>query len=146
MSYMILATAFRADNDEATNLKRNSLLRAALESNGIEVKTREVEGCFREDGQDDYSVEATLQAMPLSWGKALEAADIACVSFQQDCVLVVDMASMEASLLAAKGNGYTRTVIGHWRQATEADALASGAYTKFAGIEGVSGESYFICE
>ena len=146
MSYMILASAFRATNDEATNLKRNSLLRAALESQGIEVNARAVDGCFKEEGQDEYSVELTLQAMPLSWGKALTAAEVACESFAQDCILVVDMASMEASLLSANEDGYERTVIGHWRQSTKADALASGAYTRVHAIDGVLGEAYFICE
>lgn len=146
-TYMIFATAFRANVTDAENHKRNDLMRAAMECNGVTMKAATVEGCFREDGQDAYTVEDTMQACHLGWSQALLAADVACKSFKQDCILVVNMQSFEADLVTSlDGGSYEVTSIGHWRQATKADALASGAYTKFRGIEGVSGESYFICE
>ncbi len=146
-TYMIFATAFRANVTEAENAKRNDLMRAAMEVNSISMQVATVEGCFREDGQDEYTVEDTMQACNIGWWDVLLAADIACKSFKQDCILAVDMQSFEAELVAPlEGGSYQVTSIGHWRQATKADALASGAYTKFRGIAGVSGESYFICE
>ena len=137
--YTVILSASRANHDIATNIYMSSAFchRAAVAGfkNPLPVL-----GSYREEGQAVAAIEQSFMFTDLSFDAVKQLTWLACVPYQQDCVLVINQNTNEAALWdcqAAKPELYRSSedaapmvILGEWQKVSEEEALAAVAYTQ----------------
>lgn len=99
--FYVFLTAYRAVETPEVNEKftrgmtRRIRTFAGLHGN---VESTEIQGCFREAGQDVASIERTIKVRCTNMKQVAELTYLACVDYNQDAVLIVNSQTHTASL------------------------------------------------
>lgn len=86
-NFSMVFSAFRNERTLDENMGMHSALCHILHN--LELKNfKHVMGNFREEGQENYSRELSLEMQGLKWGDVQYLTNLLCHQFHQDCVLV----------------------------------------------------------
>ncbi|QPB11950.1 hypothetical protein [Providencia phage PSTCR2] len=86
---MVALSAYRATNNANTNSERQMVLLNALKAGGFEILDDNMTGCFREEGQTEFSIEESVMVLCHDVLEVGLLARLAKEGFQQDCVMAV---------------------------------------------------------
>lgn len=86
---MVALSAYRATKSITANKENQMLLLNALNAGGFEILDDNMTGCFKEDGQEDFSIEASVMVMCNDVLEVGLLARLAKEAFNQDCVMAV---------------------------------------------------------
>lgn len=86
---MVALSAYRATNNANTNSERQMVLLNALKAGGFEILDDNMTGCFREEGQAEFSIEESVMVLCHDILEVGLLARLAKEGFQQDCVMAV---------------------------------------------------------
>lgn len=127
--YKVALSAYRADTDLSTNLNNQTKLVKALKAGGFEILD-EMTGCFKEDGQADYSIEKSVLVLCYNTDEVELLARLASETFNQDCVMMVN-AQTHATKFVSCNNGQAHygDPAGVFQLVTEETAKSLGGYS-----------------
>lgn len=122
--FVVLASAFRANLSNETNLRRHVDVRFTLDANGFQHK--DVLGYYREDGQMLGKEELSL-AIPCKTSQQIKMlARIFCDCYKQDCIAVWNRDSN--TLWLADKEGHVFSNCGNMRMSPNAPDAQAWTY------------------
>lgn len=86
---MVALSAFRATESITTNSANQTLLLNALNAGGFEILDDNMTGCFKEEGQEEFSIEESVMVLCHDVLEVGLLARLAKEAFNQDCVMAV---------------------------------------------------------
>ena len=87
--YMVAMSAYRATNSLDVNVQNQIVLLNALQAGGFEILDDNMTGCFKEEGQAEFSIEESVMVLAHNKIEVGLLARLASEGFNQDCVMQV---------------------------------------------------------
>lgn len=136
--FYVYLTAYRALRPlEVNEAMTDGMLKTIRKFPGVfgNIESTALEGCFREAGQKDATVERTIKIRCTKESQVAELTYLACYSYEQDAVLVVNSQTHKASLANLNWKGE------YPQEYPEYHEEHIGTFTK---VDKASGEHYTL--